>query len=165
LENRVEYAPKCFDQSPRLELQAVSESVGQSCRRRCWRLSAIVVPLGRTIAGDVGDSLVPLAESEAAVRLERALGVPAQATGSVRQNEDPELVVDEFEQVEVLTAVEPDGPLVVELVKDELEPEQRDVVVASATHWHQSVVGAQACCPGSTKGRPGSHSWIEFVRT
>ncbi|MGZ0163212.1 MAG: hypothetical protein ACKVII_04795 [Planctomycetales bacterium] len=106
-----------------------------------------------------------LDELEPAVPVERALGVPALAAGSVRRDVGQKLVVGEFEQVEVASAAERDGQLVVELVKDESEPERRDVAVAPAMVGQQAVADVQACCPGSTKGRPENHSWIEFVRT
>jgi len=124
-----------------------------------------VVPLGKTVAGDSVDAPVPLDELEPAVPVERALGVPALAAGSVRRVEGQELVVGESEQVEVASAAERDGQPVVELAKDESEPEPRKVVVASAISWHRLPAAAQASCPGSTKGRPENHSWIEFART
>lgn len=123
-----------------------------------------MVLLEKTVAGDVGDSLVPPVESELAVRVGRALAGPAPA-GVVPQNEDQELVVGELELVEVLTAAEPGGQFVVEPAKDESEPERQDVVVPRGRRWYRPPAAAQASCPDSTKGRPGNHSWIEFVRT
>lgn len=132
--------------------------------------------MGRTVAGDVGDwvgdwvgdglesldELGPAVLAELAMG-ESALGESAKAAASVRRNEDQELVVDELEPVEVLPAVEPGGQLPVEFVMD--EPERRGVVVAGAMRSRRPPAGAQTCCPGSTRGRPGNRSSIEFVWT
>ena len=114
--------------------------------------------------------MAPLDELEPAVRAGSALSGPALVgpvlvAGSVPRNEDQEPVAGELELVEVLAAAEPDGQLPVELVTDEAELERRDVVIARGMRWHQVVVGAQVCFPGSTKGRPGNRSWIESVWT
>lgn len=124
---------------------------------------------GKTVAGDV---VALVAALPAGSRFEVAQLAVQRAVGSAVAASAEQRVQQIADRGQAAVAVQAGEELRVERgerCKAESSGAQvrepSSLVVAQREHRHLSPAVLQESCPGSTKGRPGSHSSIEFVRT
>lgn len=162
--------PQYFFRSQLLELPEVSRQDDQSCRPRCLRPSEFWALLGRTVVDDAdGRELTP-----EVVRVVVPLEVVSPVESAAEAQVAPQ-ISDRVPEPAVVVPAAGDADAAPEEWLAEysdsersraagLVPEPARVVVAQGERC-LAVAAAQANCPGSTKGRPGNRSSIEFVRT